>query len=63
MTNPSENKPPAKPGLLVEDTQAVEVTDPDGKQRIEKTPDRDQRTRDLREANTGTRPTHQQTNG
>lgn len=62
---PSEHpKPPAaKPGLLVEDTQAIEVTDASGRQRIEKTPDREQRAADLREARTGVRPTHPNVNG
>lgn len=63
---PSEIPPkviPPKPGLLVEDMNAIEVTDSTGRQRIEKTLDRDQRAADLREVRTGVRPTHPNMNG
>lgn len=56
--NTQPPRPEPKPGLLVEDTNAVEVTDPDGRQRIEKTPDRDARIASMNEQRTGPRPTH-----
>lgn len=51
-----------KPGLLVEDMNAIEVTDADGRQRIEKTPDRDERAR-MTERSDVTRATHPPING
>lgn len=59
--NTQPNRPntaPPKPGLLVEDANAVEVTHSDGRQRIEKTPDRDARISEMNEQRGGVRPTH-----
>jgi hypothetical protein len=44
--------------MLCEDANALEVTDEAGRSTIEKTSDRDQRERELREGQGSTQPTH-----
>lgn len=50
--------PTPKPGILVEDADALEVTDGDGRQRIEKTLDRDALRESMGRKGSGTTPTH-----
>lgn len=58
-----QNKPAPRPGMLVEDSQALEVRGADGRDRIEKTVDREGLDRQLRENEGGDKPTHGKVNG
>jgi len=55
---------PQKPkvGLLCEDANAIEVTDDQGHQRIEKTANRDQTEKELRESKGKDKPIHDRVN-
>jgi hypothetical protein len=62
MNNQTPQRP-ARAGLLVEDANAIEVTDANGRQSIEKTHDRNTRATEMREAAGSTRPIHPPVNG
>lgn len=64
MSNNQQGQPPTpRPGLLCEDADALEVTDPQGRQTIEKTNDREGLARTLRQNESGPKPTHGPVNG
>lgn len=63
--DPNENKPQSdtRPGLLCEDADALEVRGADGRNRIEKTNDRDGLAKSLAETDGGAKPAHKPVNG